>query len=152
MNQNNKYLRTYENYDDQSPSFSVEDLEHLSKDYSLNSFERQAFKDAYLEAQKRISVDGLHSSNIIAFVKPESGILTVIKRGRIPLVGANDVQITLEELRSWAFDIHTPEDLSTHYRKVLVDCQETIKSWKVDWYRFIFLKNRYTDRIRVWLD
>ena len=146
----NKYIKIYESGN--APSFSITELEHLQNDETLNRNERGQFRDIYLRAKEAIEKGKAIPSKIIAFVQPECGKLVLTIGEYLKIEGDNDIEISYDELVSMAFDINTPEDLSLHYQDILNSQQKCVKEWNTTWDRFIFLKNIYTGKIKVWFD
>ncbi len=71
---------------------------------------------------------------------------------QIPFYGFNEVEISYTDLVKMAFDINTPEPLAKHYQRVLNNAKEGIEAMQLEWYRYIFLQNPDTGKIRIWVD
>jgi len=147
---NNKFIRIYE--DEPVPSFSYEDLLHLQQDKSLNPVERAEFKKMYEKIRFRIEHNNDAPGRFLIYVRPESGILAFTYGERFQLMNSNEVEIPYEEVAEIAFDASTPDQISQHYQDVLNEVKKTMHEWDADLYRFIFLQNIYTGRVKIWFD
>lgn len=134
---------------DQPASFSFKEVKHLQQDLSICHDERNEFRKAFIEMKKKIE-QGIPENKVIAFVKPETGLLSISAGEYLSIDGMNDEQISFDELIEMAFNAETEDELSKYY-------QDFIKKYKTmcekyDEHRVLIIKNTVTNRLNIWFD